>query len=207
MLPSGRFSPQHALWMGIFLSLLAILFGFYLGWDMGLIALLLAVMAFLYSWKFKKSLIIGNAIVSLMTALTFLYGSLVFGKIGHAWIPALIVLIFMFAREILKTVEDIQGDARVGARNIAIVWGQSRALHTFTVLAIIVALIVPIPWIVRDVSTIYLLLTLPFVSIALILVIILVNNQPSDEVIKRSLFITKGSWVIWVVAMCLGLWL
>lgn len=207
ILPSGKFNPRHALWLGIFLSSLAILLGFYLGWDMGLVAMLMAALAFLYSWKLKKSFLMGNMIVSLMTALTFFYGSLQVGKIGHAWIPALIVLMFMLAREILKTVEDIPGDRRVGARTIAVLWGQSRALEAFIVFAVIVALIVPVPWVLQDVSIIYLVLSVPFVSIALIFVIFLVKKQPSVEVIKKSLLITKGSWIIWAIAMCLGLWL
>lgn len=207
ILPSEKLSSQHALRIGIVLSLVAILLGFYLGWLMGLVALLMVVMAFLYSWKLKKSFLIGNIIISLMTALTFFYGTLLNGKIGHAWIPALIVLFFMFAREILKTVEDIPGDARVGARTIAILWGKSRALSTFAIFAIIVAFMIPIPWVIQDVSLIYLILTVPFVSIALLLVVIWVKKLPSDEAIKKSLIITKGSWIIWAVAMCLGLWL
>jgi geranylgeranylglycerol-phosphate geranylgeranyltransferase len=207
ILPLGKLLPRQALWIGIFLSVIAISLGFFLRWDMGLIALLMVVVAFLYSWKLKKTFLLGNIIISLMTALTFIFGSLFIGKIGHAWIPALIVLFFMLAREILKTVEDINGDEKVGARTIAILWGKSRALDVFTALAIIVALFIPIPWIIRDVSAIYLVLTIPFVSIVLLFVMFWVKKQPSNTVIKNSLIVTKGSWIIWAIAMCLGLWL
>ena len=205
ILPSGKFPLKPALWIGISLSVFATLLGFFLGWKMGGIALLMSILAFLYSWQFKKTFLWGNIIVSMMTALTFFYGGLVFNKIGHAWVPALIVLMFMLAREILKTVEDIRGDKIGGAQTIAILRGQSRALHAFIVFAIITALIAPLPWIIHDVSIIYLFLSVPFVSAALIFVIFLIISQPSDTVIKRSLLITKGSWIIWAIAMCLGL--
>ena len=90
----------------------------------------------LYSTTFKKKLLIGNILISLLTAWVILVlafaeyrfrissSDIVWQRIlkisfiyaGFAWIISLV-------REVIKDMEDIEGDARFGSTTMPIVWG------------------------------------------------------------------------------------
>jgi len=55
-------------------------------------------------------------------------------------IPTLATFIYIFGREVLKTVEDVSGDEMYGVSNIATCWGETRALWV-GVISIVTALV------------------------------------------------------------------
>jgi 4-hydroxybenzoate polyprenyltransferase len=125
----------------LMLSLIGISIGFYLDFTtkvtlLGFSNIACVVLLFLYSISFKKKLLIGNILISLLTGwvilvlawcearffvtprdlnmpriarFTFLYG-------GFAFVISLV-------REIVKDMEDIEGDRRWGCTTMPIVWG------------------------------------------------------------------------------------
>ncbi|OQP56950.1 ubiquinone biosynthesis protein UbiA [Niastella vici] len=124
-----------------------------------------------YSTTFKKKLLSGNVIISLLTAWTIL----VIGFITHyvvfkrpdmyAGVNAskLMRLTFLYAgfafitsliREVVKDMEDIAGDARYGCRTMPIVWGINVSkvftatwlIVLITALIIMLAYILPFKW-------------------------------------------------------------
>lgn len=124
-----------------------------------------------YSTIFKKKLLSGNVIISLLTAWVIL----VIGFITHyvvikkpelyATVEAskLMRLTFLYAgfafiisliREVVKDMEDINGDARYGCRTMPIVWGINAAkiftatwlIVLFTAVVIMIAYILPFEW-------------------------------------------------------------
>ena len=101
--------------------------------NMGCVALL-----WFYSTNFKRKLLIGNVIISLLTAWTILI--IFFSKVnisdawgpGFAGQPKLFRFAFLYAgfafiisliREAIKDVEDMPGDSRYGCKTMPIVWG------------------------------------------------------------------------------------
>lgn len=121
-----------------FLSGLGVLLSLYVSWKLrnpivALANLGCVVLLWFYSTTFKRKLLIGNVVISLLTAWvilvlffceirltntyslsrTFKY-AVVYG--GFAFIISLI-------REIIKDIEDMDGDARDGCRTMPIVWG------------------------------------------------------------------------------------
>ena len=91
-----------------------------------------------YSTNFKKSLLIGNIVISLLTAWSILI--IFFSKLsaGDAFAPGnhsqpkFFRLAFLYAgfaficsliREAIKDIEDIKGDERYGSRSMPIAWG------------------------------------------------------------------------------------
>lgn len=124
-----------------------------------------------YSTNFKKKLLSGNVIISLLTAWVIL----VIGFITHyvvikrpdlyAQVEAskLLRRTFLFAgfafiisliREVVKDMEDINGDARYGCRTMPIVWGINAAkiftatwlIVLLTAVAIMIVYILPFEW-------------------------------------------------------------
>lgn len=95
-----------------------------------------------YSTNFKKNLLIGNILISLLTAWTILL--IFFSKVSptdafslsHAGQTKFFRFAFLYAgfafiisliREAVKDIEDMEGDTRYGCRTMPIVWGVNAA--------------------------------------------------------------------------------
>jgi len=163
------------IWHLVF-SGLGVLCSVYVGWktrawwlipaNMGCIAAL-----WFYSTTFKKKLLSGNVIISLLTAWVIL----VIGFITHyvvfkrpdVYAPVnaskLMRLTFLYAgfafiisliREVVKDMEDMAGDARYGCRTMPIVWGVNVSkvftatwlIVLITAVIIMLAYILPFKW-------------------------------------------------------------
>lgn len=136
---------RWALAWHIILSVLGIAFSFYV--DMragskiaGLSSFICVILLFFYSTTLKKKFLIGNVLVSAITAwsiiaLTWFEGNQFFLSKGRAGsleiekIFRLTVLYTSFAfiisliREVVKDMEDVEGDRKYGCRTMPIVWG------------------------------------------------------------------------------------
>lgn len=100
---------------------------------------LLAIAAlWFYSTTFKRKILIGNAIISLLTAWVILVITIAEYNLSrsadeHTFIiPRLLKVSFLYAgfafiisliREVIKDMEDIQGDIKYGCQTMPIVWG------------------------------------------------------------------------------------
>lgn len=127
-------------------SFAGILLGVYIGWKLQLylwlaLANTLCVIAlWFYSTTFKRKILIGNTVISLLTAWVVLV--VVFAESAILWnnevrpatlrIDKLLRLSFLYAgfafiisliREIIKDMEDMPGDAKYNCRTMPIVWG------------------------------------------------------------------------------------
>ncbi len=132
------------------LSVGGILLGFFVGWKTGVPWLgpanIVCVAAlWFYSTTFKKRLLSGNVLISLLTAwVVLVIGFATHYRIvtGNFYPPAgfdnvsdaskLLRFTFLYAgfafiiclvREVLKDIEDMRGDARHGCKTMPIVWG------------------------------------------------------------------------------------
>lgn len=128
-------------WM---LSGLGLLVSFYVSWRLRnpLIALgnlSCVVLLYFYSTTFKRKLLIGNVIISLLTAwvvLVLYVGEFHLAALRDAHYKVLFSSLFKFAivyssfafllsliREVVKDIEDMDGDMKYGCRTMPIVWG------------------------------------------------------------------------------------
>ncbi len=203
-LPSGQLSLTAAARWAMALVAIGLGLSTLLGTVMALIAAVMAALLYVYSWKLKPSFLVGNAVISVMSAMTIVYGGMAVNSIGPTLVPAMLVFVFMFCREILKTVEDYEGDRLVGTRTIAVVWGKVGALRVFGILAMLVAFLSLLPWLLGNVSAAYLLLVIPGVDAVLLLTAFILLRQPSRRYIRMALVATKADWVLWMGAMFIG---
>src|SRR5688572_1506601 len=127
------------------LSFCGVVLGFYVGWKAGVFWLCFANLCFVvslwfYSTTFKKKLLAGNVIISLLTA----WVVMVIGFVTHyrmitdipyygaenasrllrfTFLYAGFAFIICLIREVVKDIEDMPGDAKYGCRTMPIVWG------------------------------------------------------------------------------------
>jgi len=145
---------------GLFIGMYAALQTGYL--RLALFHFIAALLLWFYSTHFKKSLLIGNIVVSLLTAavafMPLVYEFAILEKITPGYITmhpleflhalkmttlfAVFAFITSMAREIIKDMEDVYGDAQTGGHTLPISWGmQAGRLFTFFLLLITAILI------------------------------------------------------------------
>lgn len=130
-------------WHTIF-NMAGVSIGFMVAWQIGQIYLgftqvICSLILWFYSTSFKRQVLIGNVLISLLTALAVVvvgfYEKQIYESFEAIMSPAgrkLIQIIGVYAlfafvislvREIVKDLEDMLGDAKDGCRTIPIAWG------------------------------------------------------------------------------------
>ncbi len=166
------------------LNVSGVAIGFLVAWKIGypmigFTQLCCSGLLWFYSTAYKRQLIIGNVVISLLTALAVLiigfYEPQLYREITFLNAPAvyrllrIILLYGAFAflismiRELVKDLEDVEGDDRLGCRTLPIVYGINAAKDiTFVFTGLLIALIlfvqyqmIMLHWYL---STVYLLL-------------------------------------------------
>jgi geranylgeranylglycerol-phosphate geranylgeranyltransferase len=127
-IPSGKVKPRQAMTFAIVISALGFLCASQTGiWTL-VVAAMSMVVAVAYNFKFKKTGLPGNALVSVNVALPFIYGGLVVGRPTWALlIFATLAFISNLGREVVKGIVDVNGDAAKGIRSVAVKKGNTYA--------------------------------------------------------------------------------
>lgn len=128
-------------------------------WYLVLANIFCVALLWFYSTTFKRKLLIGNIVISILTSWTILI--IFFSKVSvtdallpqHHSQPKLFRFAFLYAgfafiisliREAIKDIEDMRGDARYGCRTMPIVWGTNTTKMYTTVWLIILIVILSI---------------------------------------------------------------
>jgi len=127
-----KYSEQFAKKLFYWFSGIAIAIGFYLALAiqknvMGFIQVFAVVSLYMYSSSFKKRLFIGNLIIALLAALAVaivgLYEPSIYLNIEFVLYYAAFAFIVTLTREIIKDIEDFDGDELAQRKTIPIVFG------------------------------------------------------------------------------------
>jgi geranylgeranylglycerol-phosphate geranylgeranyltransferase len=132
-LPHGALTPRDARKMWLILSIAALVINLFLNSIALLIVVLSIVLLYFYSARLKRTVFIGNLVIGLMTGMAFIYGGVVVGRMERAVVPAIFAFFVNLARELLKDVEDMEGDQREHAVTLPVKYGVTPALVLSTV--------------------------------------------------------------------------
>ncbi|ELY87650.1 prenyltransferase [Natrialba hulunbeirensis JCM 10989] len=169
-IPRGAVSPRGALVFSVVLFAAAVA----LALTLPLAALavaginLLALVA--YTEYFKGLPGLGNALVAYLVGSTFLFGAAAVGEIGPAVVLFALAAIATLTREIIKDVEDIEGDREEGLNPLPIAIGERQSLYVATALLVIGVIASPLPYVLGYFELEYLLLVLPANAIMIVAV-------------------------------------
>ena len=202
-LPSGRLKRQNALVFAIILIGISITLGALINIYALCIAILVSGMLVCYAFWLKRTPIYGNITVSTLTGITFISGGVAIGSIQGTIIPAIFAFLFTGAREIVKDLEDTEGDQEHQANTLAIQNPRFAVLLALGFMSSVI-LFSPIPYIFGWYSWHYLITIIFGVDI----VLLYLGFQLWKDVSKSSCaFIQR--WMKWdifvgLVAIYLG---
>lgn len=109
-IPSGKIKPKQAFIIVILGFSIAFILGLFINIICFLIIILNAVLMFLYEKSLKEKGAIGNLTISWLTGSLFLFGGAAVDEIEITMVLAFLAFLATFGREIIKDIEDIEGD-------------------------------------------------------------------------------------------------
>lgn len=144
-IPSGRISLKNGRNYAYLLFLAGTVCGFLISyltnnWIPFAIVLIADVILYLYAYKLKSTPVIGNLAVGFMTGFGFVFGGFSLNN------PSIIVtsiylgffaFVMTTAREIIKDIEDIEGDKAEGAKTLPILIGKKIPAVLATILILV----------------------------------------------------------------------
>ncbi|MCK4319565.1 UbiA family prenyltransferase [Candidatus Micrarchaeota archaeon] len=118
-LVTGELSPSFAYNFSIFCFFISTLLSFFLGWIPFFIILFFNVFSAAYNYKLKDLPLIGNIYIGFSMAIPFIYGNILssFSISEINFLLFIIALNIGTAREIIKSIEDMEGDKKARDSN------------------------------------------------------------------------------------------
>ncbi|MDH7516036.1 MAG: geranylgeranylglycerol-phosphate geranylgeranyltransferase [Bacteroidota bacterium] len=165
----------------------------------------LAVLA-VYNLSLKRIPLLGNAVVACLTGAAFLYGSSAAGDIVRGSVPALLAAGFNLPRELLKDIEDVEGDKQCGVSTFPVRFGVrlSRDLAVALLLCLLVG--TSVPFFLGYYSAAYLLVVVAGIAPVIVLQIVRLSRSPTPESAGRAAVALKYDMVVGVAAVVAGVY-
>ncbi|AAB85587.1 geranylgeranylglycerol-phosphate geranylgeranyltransferase [Methanothermobacter thermautotrophicus] len=191
-IPSGRISRGVAGVYSIILFALASLMGFYLGLLPGLVVVSSSLLMVYYAWRLKKRCLVGNITISFLTGLSFVFGGIVLGEVRASILLGFYAFLMTMAREIVKDMEDVEGDRAEGATTLPITHGMRISGVLAASFMLIASLTSPSLYLLGIFSALYIPVLLLAVAVFLRAAIMILRGQDRATASRVSRMIKVG---------------
>ena len=210
-IPSGRISLKAGRNYAYLLFLLGTICGFLISsltnnWIPFLIVIIADIILYLYAYKLKTTPLIGNLAVGFMTGFGFVFGGFTINNptiVTTSIFLGFFAFVMTTAREIIKDIEDVEGDKKDGARTLPILIGKKTPAILAIILIIIDCILCPLLYYYHIFGILYLIV----IAIAVILFIysaILIFKSQEEAVAHKSSKYLKIGMLIAFLAFALG---
>jgi len=206
ILPAGLLTTSEAKIVFFILIAVAFIIGSLINLCCFLIIIFSAIIIFLYSYKLKRILFLGNFTVAFMTGLAFIFGGAVVNNASNGIIPAFFAFFINFTREIVKDIEDIEGDSYGKFYTLPMVIGIERSLKFINLLIITLMILTTLPFILKVYSIEYFLIIMIIVNPVFVYFLkISYNNKGKKKIIFSKLsYLLKLNMVFGLTAILFG---
>jgi geranylgeranylglycerol-phosphate geranylgeranyltransferase len=204
VLPSGLISLRSARLFSFALTMLGLGVAAFINVPSFLIALSASLILYLYSWRLKSTVLMGNATVALVSALSAVFGGVAAGNVVPTLWLVPIITVGIMGREVLKTLADYEGDLRQRCRTIATVWGRRPARIVFYLLVAATLLTMMTPYIFRVYGPIYAYIVALGVYPVVLYIVLRVSHERTGPQLERLSQLMKYDFLVWFLAVYLG---
>jgi len=204
IIPSGRLNVKQAGIEYFFLVIAACVISSFINQLAFLIVFLTSVLLFLYSNILKRIPLLGNVTVAYLTGMAFIYGGVSVGHPSAALIAALFAFMINFIRELLKDIQDINGDKNVGIKTFPIKFGIDRTKYLITFLVILLILSTFIPYAIEIYKIEFFILAMVVVNPILIYFLKLLYKNDFTINLNKLSNMLKLDMIFGLLAIFLG---
>ena len=205
-IPSGRISLKNGRNYAYLLFALGTVCGFMISfitnnWIPFMIVLLADVVLYLYAYKLKSTPLLGNLTVGFMTGFGFVFGGFTLNN-PNIIITSIYLGFFAFvmttARELVKDIEDVEGDKLEGARTLPILYDERTTAILAAILIIIDCALCPLLYHINIFGIYYLAIIAIAVILFLYSAVLILKNQEKAIAKKVSKYLKIGMLIAFV---------
>ncbi len=202
-IPSGRLTAEQAWRVWLTSSILGCACGLTIGpWPFA-ITIGSVVLLYLYSRTLKSTPLAGNLVVGGMTGMAFMFGGTAIGAVDQAVVPALFAFLVNVAREIVKDIEDREGDARHHAGTLPVRYGIGPARLAATVALLSLIIVTILAYTREHYDVIYLRIVL-VADVLLAYVAVSVWWSDTPRQMRRLSLVLKSTMIVGLAAIFFG---
>lgn len=205
-IPSGRISLKNGKNYAYLLFLAGTICGFLISyltnnWIPFGIVILADIVLYLYAYKLKATPLIGNLAVGFMTGFGFVFGGF---SINNPTIIMTSIFLGFFAfvmttaREIVKDIEDIEGDKADGAKTLPIMIGTKKPAILAAILIVIDSALCPLLYYYHVFGILYLVVIAIAVILFIYSAILILKSQDKATASKVSKNLKIGMLIAFV---------
>jgi geranylgeranylglycerol-phosphate geranylgeranyltransferase len=198
-IPSGRITASRALITSQVLFIAGIALTLFLNLYCLLLAGLNSLVLLGYAWKLKRRGLVGNLSIGYLVGSTFLFGGLATAHVrAGPIIPNEILLLVLMAslstvgRELIKAIEDMEGDRKLGFRTFPLIHGSGKAVAVAVGFLGAAVAISPLPYVLGIFGWQYLVLVIGSIASFLAAAAMVAQSQASKAAAKASLACKVG---------------
>lgn len=145
VLVGSYISRRWAMILHVILSLAGIMLAGWLSIKLGILFLLIVVLLYFYSSTLKRQPVVGNLAIALLLAATIWVVKVIDPELHTGWVFFFSWFAFItgWIREVVKDLEDLEGDRAYGCKTLPVVWGvlRTKQLVRWLVLVLMVSLV------------------------------------------------------------------
>jgi geranylgeranylglycerol-phosphate geranylgeranyltransferase len=205
-IPSGRLKSRDALLIGGGLFILGVLLSILLDVPCIVLAVVNSIVLAFYAAHLKRLGLAGNLIVGYLVGSTFLFGGLAAKnapKLQALGILSAMAAVSTVGRELIKDIEDMNGDSKIGLKTFPLSHGPRAAAALAIVFIVAAIALSPVPYLLDLFGRFYLTPVMISVLIFVGAAIIVARDQ-SPEVAGRASLACKVGMGIGLVAFLVG---
>ena len=157
-LPAGLVTKRDVVLLSVAVAMLGFIAGYLISVEAFFVVFVVWMLGFLYNWRFKKTGLWGNLLVSLSVGMTFIFGGITVGIPFErvVWFFGVTAMLIDLGEEIAADAMDIQGDREAGSHSLAIALGRENALKISGAIFLLVIAISIFPFVLDWLEWIYL---------------------------------------------------
>lgn len=198
-IPSGRLTKGSAYKFSIVLFAFGILTAYFIGAVPFFIALFNSLLLYFYAFSLKRKVFVGNLSVSYLTGSTFIFGGAAYGIKGieATYVLFILSMLATLAREIVKAIEDMEGDRKDGAVTLPIRIGERSSAYIASAVGLFAVLLSPLPYITGLFKDSYLLVVgiADIVFLYAVFLILKKNSSASSKYFKVAMFLALVAFI------------
>ncbi|MFH1821314.1 MAG: geranylgeranylglycerol-phosphate geranylgeranyltransferase [Methanobacteriota archaeon] len=209
-IPSGRMNAKTARNIAGLLFVIGISLTVFLNLYCFALAALNSLVLTLYAWRLKRKGLSGNIAIGYLVGSSFLFGGLAtISTMGRAILPnELLVLVLMAAlstvgRELIKAIQDMQGDQKLGLRTFPLTHGAGKAAVVSAIFIAAAIVLSPLPYLLGIFGWYY-LATVAISIAAFIAAVMIIAYSQERMAAKRASLACKVGMGLGLLAFLLG---
>ncbi|MHB2155724.1 geranylgeranylglycerol-phosphate geranylgeranyltransferase [Calditrichota bacterium GD2] len=203
-LPSGRATQKEACVYFVLNYALSFALAAFCGLPMFMVTFLIGLLLVYYSSHLKRTVLWGNLAVSLASAIAFIYGAMSVGDWRAGIIPAAFAFFFHLGREIVKDMQDLEGDVQNKSITFPARFGLKSSIVLINFVFIFLIILTIIPYILKVYGEMYLWIVTIGVHSVLIFVSVFLWFRNDRAVLGKISHLLKLDMLVGLAAIYLG---